>query len=309
VFAAKACWVPDSVATERLRAYEADPSTLPLMARAALTGIPGLSSIPGIRRDAAQLPDLAVTRRGQPIDLDRLIAYSRVCGFGLKSTLPVTYPHVLAFGLQLTLLTDRRFPFPALGLVHIHNSITQHRPLQTSERLELDVRAVNLRPHRRGRQFDVMTTVRADGSVVWEELTTLLSRGGGDPAAPASQPDPLPAGPVVWRLPRELGRRYASVSGDHNPIHLYAVTARAFGFRRQIAHGMWSLARCVAELSGRLPARYTVEVAFSKPILLPAEVAYATATVDGEVRFAVADARQGTPHINGTIKSGALAHG
>jgi acyl dehydratase len=290
------------MATETVRAYEGDPSTLPLMARAAVTGIPGLSSIPGIRRNASALPKLVVRRRGQSIDLDRLISYSRLCGFGLKATVPVTYPHVLAFGLHLTLLTDSRFPFPALGLVHVHNSITQHRPLLTSERLDLEVRATNLRPHRRGRQFDVVTTATVAGSMVWEELTTLLRRGGGgDPAAQVSQPDPLPSGPVVWRLPADLGRRYASVSGDHNPIHLYGITARAFGFRRQIVHGMWSLARCMAELSGRIPATYTVDAEFSKPILLPAEVAYATATVDGEVRFAIADAREGTPHLNGTI--------
>jgi acyl dehydratase len=297
------------MATETVRAYEGDPSTLQLMAKAAVTGIPGLSSIPGIRPNASALPNLVVRRRGQSIDLDRLISYSRLCGFGLKATVPVTYPHVLAFGLHLALLTDSRFPFPALGLVHIHNSITQHRPLMSSERLDLEVRAANLRPHRRGRQFDVVTTARVAGSLVWEELTTLLRRGAGQPGEQVSQPDPLPSGPVAWRLPPDLGRRYASVSGDHNPIHLYGITARAFGFPRQIAHGMWSLARCVAELSGRLPATYTVDAAFGKPILLPAEVAYATATVDGEVRFSLADARQGTPHLNGTINSGALAHG
>jgi MaoC like domain len=294
------------MATERVSVYEGGPSTLRLMARAAVTGIPGLSSVPGIRRDASDLPDLVVSSRDQPIDLDRLIAYSRLCGFGLKATVPVSYPHILAFGLQLALLTDRSFPFPALGLVHIHNSITQHRPLQTSERLDLDVRAANLRTHRRGRQFDVMTTAMVAGSVVWQEVTTLLRRGGGQPADQASQPDPLPAGPVVWRLPPDLGRRYAAVSGDRNPIHLYAMTARAFGFPRPIAHGMWSLARCLAALDGRLPASYTIKASFSKPILLPAKVAYATAGEASRLRFSLADASRGTPHLSGTITHRAM---
>ena len=57
-----------------------------------------------------------------------------------------------------------------------------------------------------------------------------------------------PATGTTWRLPGDLGRRYAAVSGDHNPIHLYPLTAKAFGFPRQIAHGMWSKARCVAAL-------------------------------------------------------------
>ncbi|MEP6525627.1 MAG: MaoC/PaaZ C-terminal domain-containing protein [Nocardioidaceae bacterium] len=292
------------MATHSVKSYRRAPSTLALMARAAVTGIPGLSSIPGIRRDGRGLPDLVVRRPDQPIDLGHLAAYNRLCGFGLQATVPVTYPHVLAFGLQLALLTDRRFPFPALGLVHVHNSITQLRPVQTSERLDLEVGAANLRPHPRGRQFDVVTTARVQGSVVWAELTTLLRRGSGHPTGQRDKPAPLPPSPVEWRLPVDLGRRYAAVSGDRNPIHLYAITARPFGFHRQIAQGMWSLARCLAGLAGRLPATYTVEAKFSKPILLPADVAYTTTMHDEVVRFALADAREGTPHVSGLVTPG-----
>jgi MaoC like domain len=291
---------------ERVRAYDADPPTLPLMAKAAVTGIPGLSSIPGIRRDAPELPNLVVRGHRGSVDLDRLIAFNRICGLGLKATLPVTYPHVLAFGLHLALLTDSCFPFPALGLVHIRDSITQHRPLRTAEPLDLEVRAADLRSHRRGWQFDVMTTATTAGSVVWEECTTLLRLGRDHPGDPAGRPDPLPVGTVKWRLPADLGRRYAAVSGDYNPIHLYGMTARAFGFPRPIAHGMWSLARCLAVLDGRLPDRYTMGAAFSKPILLPAKVAYATTTRYGKVHFGLVDARRGTPHLSGTITPSAL---
>ena len=295
------------MATHSVKSYRRAPSPLPLMARAAVSGTPGLSSIPGIRRAGRDLPNLVVRSRDQSIDLEHLADYSRLCGFGLKATVPVTYPHILAFGLQLALLTDLRFPFPALGLVHIHNSITQHRPLRTSEPLDLEVWAANLRPHRRGRQFDVITTATIAGSVVWEECTTLLRRGVDHPRDTAGRPDPLPVGQVEWRLPTDLGRRYAAVSGDYNPIHLYGITARAFGFQRPIAHGMWSLARCLAELDGRLPDGYTMEAAFSKPILLPAKVAYAT-TMRGEVvRFALTDASEGTPHVGGTITPSAIA--
>jgi acyl dehydratase len=108
-------------------------------------------------------------------------------------------------------------------------------------------------------------------------------------------------GPVQWRLPADLGRRYAAVSGDYNPIHLYRITARAFGFPRPIAHGMWSLARCLAELEGRLPARCTVTASFGKPILLPAKVAFAIASEGSRLRFALTNASRGTPHLTGTI--------
>ena len=289
------------MATETVRVYDRPLSTRYLMARAGVTGIPGLSSITRPRHGSDALPNLVLRCLNQAIDLDRLTAYNRVCGFGLKASLPVTYPHILAFGLHLALMTDRSFPFPLLGLVHINNSITQSQPLQTSERLDLHVRAANLRPHRRGQQFDVMTSATVAGSVVWEEVTTLLSRGEAQPAGSDSRPDPPPVGHIQWRLPADLGRRYAAVSGDYNPIHLYGITARAFGFSHPIVHGMWSLARCLAQLEGRLPSGCTVEAVFRKPILLPATVAFASGTQNETLRFALADARRGGPHLSGTI--------
>ena len=84
----------------------------------------------------------------------------------------------------------------------------------------------------------------------------------------------VPPGGVEWRLPADLGRRYAAVSGDRNPIHLYPLTAKALGFPRQIAHGMWSKARCVAAIENRLPDAVRVDVAFKKPIVLPGTVAF-----------------------------------
>lgn len=99
---------------------------------------------------------------------------------------------------------------------------------------------------------------------------------------------------------RDLGRRYGSVSGDMNPIHLHALTARLFGFPSAIAHGMWTKARCLAALDGRLPDSFTVEVAFKRPILLPAKVQFA----EGEGRFGVRDAKMQTPHLDGKLTYG-----
>ena len=88
---------------------------------------------------------------------------------------------------------------------------------------------------------------------------TCAAAARGDEAAArrAARSTRTPTGTVEWRLPGDLGRRYAAVSGDRNPIHLYPLTAKALGFPRQIAHGMWSLARCVAALENRLPDAVT----------------------------------------------------
>ena len=53
---------------------------------------------------------------------------TRVCRYQLTDVLPVTYPHVLAFPLQLALMTDRSFPLALPGLVHVRNRIDSLAP-------------------------------------------------------------------------------------------------------------------------------------------------------------------------------------
>jgi acyl dehydratase len=113
----------------------------------------------------------------------------------------------------------------------------------------------------------------------------------------------VPALGATWRLPGDLGRRYAAVSGDHNPIHLYPLTAKAFGFRRQIAHGMWTKARAVAALENRLPDAVTVSVGFKKPVFLPGTVGFGARATEGGIAFSVAD-RDGAPHLLGRAAFG-----
>jgi acyl dehydratase len=285
---------------------------LALFARAGVGLIPGAGRLPflgGGGGRSAEVPSLTLSLPHATVDRDRLAAYCRVCGFQLSDSLPATYPHMLAFPLHLALMTDASFPFPAIGLVHIANAITQHRPISADETLALRVWASHLEPHPRGRQFSIRTEGSVDGQVVWEEISTNLRRGSGEGSSGSDarerQSDgreQLPAS-ATWRLPGDLGRRYAAVSGDVNPIHMHSLSARLFGFPAAIAHGMWTKARCLAALSARLPDSFAVEVSFRRPILLPATVEFAEAwSEDGSARFAVRDAKKGTPHLDGSLR-------
>ncbi len=295
------------------RELTGSPGMLPLFLRAGVALVPGASRLPFVSGSGGEMPDLALVLGDVATDPDRLSAYNRVCGFSLRDELPATYPHMLAFPLHLALMTDGSFPFPAVGLVHIANTITQHRTVRLGERLSLRVHAGPLEPHPRGRQFPIITEARVRDELVWEEVSVNLRRGSGSDAGAASDagpsslseatPDALPA-TAEWRLPGDLGRRYAGVSGDHNPIHIHSLTARPFGFPSAIAHGMWTKARCLAALEPRLPGAYTVSVAFRRPILLPATVAFAQAPSDGGVRFAVRGTRKPTSHLDGQLSFG-----
>lgn len=288
-----------------VRKLDSPPSSLALYARAAAGSIPGAGMLPFVGGHGEEVPDLELELDEAAADAGDLSDYCRVCGFTLRDTMPATYPHILAFPVHMALMTDSSFPFGAVGLVHIANRIVQRRPVGIRERLALTVRATKLQPHPKGRTFTVITEARAGGEPVWDEEMTILRRGGGtDGGSTERGPEPVPddvTPAAEWRLPGDLGRRYASVSGDRNPIHMHSLTARAFGFPRAIAHGMWTKARCVAALEPRLPDSFAVEVAFKRPILLPATAAFST-VADGEAtRFAVRDARKGTPHLDGTV--------
>jgi acyl dehydratase len=288
-----------------IREVEGDPGGLSLMLKAALPTVPVVSSLPGVRKSGGDLPDLALTRHDVEVDPGHVAAYSAVCGFPLRQTLPLTYPHILAFGLHMAILTDRDFPFPAMGTVHLENAITQHRPISPSERLQVTARPHGLRSHPKGRVFDILTEVHSAGELVWEETSTFIRRGKGDPDATDTglRMDPVESNGIEWRLGGDLGRRYAAVSGDHNPIHLYALTAKALGFPRQIAHGMWSKARCVAMLEPRLPDAVRVEVAFKKPVHLPATVPFGSSPAGsgrrGDWEFSLTRPKDGAPHLVG----------
>lgn len=291
------------------RILDSPPSLLPLFARSAASLIPGSSRLPFIGgRGGREIPEMTLTLPSVSVERERLVAYDRVCGFSLSDTLPPTYIHILAFPLHLKLMSEPSFPFRAIGLVHIANEITQHRHVNAGEKLSLRVVPTALERHPRGQQFSLRSEARVGEELVWEEVSTILKRGGGS-AGPSGPParsstDELPA-TATWKLRGDLGRRYASVSGDVNPIHMHPLSAKLFGFPSPIAHGMWTKARCLAALEGRLPDAFTVDVSFRRPILLPATVAFAEApSSEGGLRFSVRDARKSTPHLAGCVKFG-----
>jgi len=254
-----------------------------------------------LRRRPDAVPDTQLWRQGVEIDRAHLAAYDRVCGFTLSDTLPPTYPHVLAFPLAMELMAARSFPFGVLGLVHVRNSIEQLRPLRADETLDLLVWSDRLADHPRGRTIDLVAEASVGGEPAWRDRSTYLHReGGGSKDGSKDRPEP-PEANAIWEVPGDTGRRYASVSGDRNPIHLHGLAAKLFGQPGAIAHGMWSKARCLAALEGHLPEAYDVEVAFKLPVRLPAKVAFSSSREDGARRFALHDARSGKPHLEGTL--------
>ncbi len=293
------------------------PALAPLLARGAL-----LSPLKRPRPDA-DFPRTRLVLPGLRIDLARLAAYERACGFATGAdALPVTYPHVLGFPLAMRLMSGRDFPLPLLGLVHTSITVTRRAPMPATGTYELTVYVEGLAAHRRGTEASVVTEVRAGAAAargaagatgpsgvagavgadpVWESRSTYLARHRAtaahapeEPSAEPPAPLPLPA-LAEWPLGGDVGRRYAAASGDRNPIHLHPLTARLFGFPRAIAHGMWTVARCLAEHG--TPDAAAVRARFRAPVLLPGTVTYGAG--DGRFEMRGGDGRR--LHVTGEV--------
>ena len=266
--------------------------------------LPGLFLRAALRRKVTgrQLPNIGLRCR---VDVapKHLAHYRQVCAIADSPYLPPVYPHVLAFGLQMQLLTDRRFPFPLLGLVHLENRVRVLRPLGGLGPFQISVQVTDLQPHDKGATFSLITRLEDQLGLLWEGDSRILCRALRlDGQAPLRAEQPLlELAPLAdWAAPADTGRRYARVAGDYNPIHLYAVTARLFGFPRAIAHGLWNKARSLAALHAHLPqAGYMVDVRFQKPVLLPTQVALQASEPGASGQFRLIGEGD-TPHMVGS---------
>ncbi len=294
-----------------VRELSSAPSLRTLYPRAVLGAGRGvLGKLPGLGGGEPKLPDEELVLGEIEIDRDRLTTYDRVCGFPQRDVLPPTYPHLLAFPLSMKLMTASDFPFPVIGMVHVRNRIEQLRPLRVEERLEMRVRTDDLRPHDRGTQFDVVAEARVGGEAAWRSRSTYLRKenggssggdgGGSRDREREERPEP-PRPQAVWKLPGDIGRRYADVSGDRNPIHMHPLSARMFGMPGMIAHGMWLKARCLAALEALMPERFEVDVRFKLPVAIPGRMSFASWAVDGGREFALHDGKNEKPHLSGAF--------
>ena len=240
---------------------------------------------------------------------EKIAAYNKVCGFPDGDFLPITYPHVLAMPLHLQILSHEAFPARVMGLVHIENTITRYGPIPNQEILGISCFVEGHKETDTGQLFALNTVVSVRDSVVWEEVSTFLPRRRGerksnpmrkktgDAFADFDKPGTISSG---WNAPAGIGRQYAMVSGDINPIHLSSPTARLLGFPTAIAHGMWSLARSLAEIGEEsLRSQMRVDSKFKMPILLPAWVTFLRRADEEGTRFLLADHAGQKPHLSG----------
>ncbi|MDT5058907.1 MAG: hypothetical protein QOF66_7273 [Mycobacterium sp.] len=276
------------------------PSGLMNLVRAAAGALPFVP-----RGDT--LPDRAITLDELTIDPAGVAAYANVTGLRFGDAVPLTYPFALTFPTVMSLVTGFDFPFAAMGSVHIENHITQYRPILVTDTVSVQVHAENLREHRRGLLVDIVTDVKVGNERAWHQVTTFLhqqrtSLSDEPKPAPQKQPKPGPPNAVLRITPGQI-RRYASVGGDHNPIHTNSIAAKLFGFPSVIAHGMFSAAAVLANIEGQLPDAVKYSVRFAKPVVLPARAGLYVDRISDGWQLTLRHLAKGDPHLTGTVTS------
>jgi acyl dehydratase len=256
--------------------------------------------------EGQRVPRIEARLSGLAASEAHLAAYRAVCGFTPDGKLPLTYPHVLAMPVHLAMLTSAAFPLRLLGLVHVRDQIVGHRAVGEDEPLDVQCALTGPRETERGQEFDLFTDFLSAEVLAWSETTTFLARRRSAQRVKVGSSDSGSAIAAVeashWQVDADIGRRYALVSGDYNPIHLTATTARWFGFDRAIAHGMWSVARVVAELSRRLEGQaLSVEVAFKLPVYLPARLVLQHWPTREGLGYVLKGEDGVRPHLTGTL--------
>ncbi len=280
----------------------APPSAGSLYWKAALSSRRKPSESPAVPHNTVMLKNLV-------LESEHIAAYNQVCELP-EGTFAISYPQVVAAPLHMHVMTQGNFPLPLVGLVHLRNVINQKALLSAGNRYDVRVQIGDSRRSKLGIEVDLLTDYLADGESVWSAVTTVLhrikSKDRGSKAS-AAAPTAVLAQYLPFNVSADTGRRYAPVAQDYNPIHLYPITAKALGFDRAIAHGMWSVARSLGLLLpqyvqsfGGMPAQLSIQ--FKQPLLLPGRVTLKHLDVGLGIDFDLLAREGGKTHLSGRLE-------
>ena len=193
------------------------------------------------------------------IDADHVRRYSDAFGFP-PGPVPLTYLYLLAQRAQLATMLDPAIPFRIVGLIHVSNDLAMHCEVRTDAPLMLVTTLSMPQPGDNGAVECVLETVaNADGKTVFTCTSRYLIKRGKRGRHASATPTVAPVGDIVgeWVVTADAGRRYAALSGDWNPIHLWPWSARLMGMHAPIIHGMETMARVCAAFEQSTNRRVT----------------------------------------------------
>ena len=290
------------MASEIVVPFDQAPSLLSLYRRILFSRRPGLK--PG-----EALPLLVAEWKGVSVEAEGLKKYCAATGLEEDGCLPILFPHVLTAPVHMTFIAHKDFPLSPLGALHLRNHILQHEAIGAGEKMNVKCRLADSRVVKSGLEFDVQTAIHVDGPRKWESIATYFVRGkkfgeAGEPPAIAGMAElGAPNTEAAFHVPKNMGRHYAGIARDYNPIHISKILAKLFGFKRDIIHGMWSAAKAMSQLPGvgtDGPLRH--DLAFKGPIFMDSDVTVKAEAGDAGVRFDLFCGKNPRPSMCGHVR-------
>ncbi|MCG8552418.1 MAG: hypothetical protein MI799_18605 [Desulfobacterales bacterium] len=273
-----------------------------------------------LAKDAA-LEKTCMVYPGVTIDIDQVNRFKQVCGYDINgSGVPAAFIQSLFISIMSRFISSSCFPISPMGLIQTGQSFELVQPVSPGLKIDLYCRILDMARTEKGivSRFLMEAAVAGDHpetkafansdekELVWQGIATYLTRSKArkpKEKKPPPRDTPLPVKEII-DVPGNTGRRYAAVSRDFNPHHLYTWTALPMGFKHPIAHGIWSMARAGASLekAAGYPILTGMDGALKLPIFMPAQITLGYTFSGANARFELRDKARGVPHLKGSFR-------
>ncbi len=206
---------------------------------------------------------------------------------GGAQALPPTFYVTWAMAALGEAIVKLPLPYDYARVLHSASEVRYSRPLCIDETAEYTTRVTSIDDNPRRAKIRVESIVTERDSRGPEIFRNTMELHVPKPApkqagAKPKRPDPPAIADDMraisdLRMPARLGRQYALVAGDFNPVHWSRLAARSMGFKSTFVQGYCTKALLAHGLirqilRGAADRLVSLRVEFRKPILLPATV-------------------------------------
>lgn len=203
-------------------------------------------------------PNVKVVSANLKINQDWVKRYNDFFELTPNEKVCLTFPFLVIMPLQIKLFSIPDIKINPLGFLHLSNYIRRKKyvPVEVDLRAEVSLKQVRL--VKKGVEICVEQRIYFENEIIWycESRYLKLSRkyrkseeNNKESKKSMFISMDKPQMVINFSVSSEDAKKYASLSGDFNPIHISKLFAKLVGLPSPIIHGMWTVGKCLKHLS------------------------------------------------------------